>query len=62
MNKVLIILVFISVTHVQAQAPDSIWKRSLKKFESRDYNGVVEDMNIFLEKIRVFRKPYTTGV
>lgn len=54
MNKILIIIFFVATTLLQAQTPDSIWRRSLKKFENKDYNGVVEDMNVFLKALPNF--------
>jgi aminopeptidase N len=51
MRKIWISILFLPAILVQAQTPDSIWGRSLKKFEQKDYIGVVEDMNILLKTI-----------
>jgi aminopeptidase N len=36
---------------LHAQPPDSIWQRSLRKFEQKNYHGVIEDMNALLKEL-----------
>jgi aminopeptidase N len=63
MKKLLFILLLIPVTLAQAQSPDSIWHRSLKEFEYRDYHAVIEDMNILLKAIPNFADAfYNRGI
>jgi aminopeptidase N len=63
MRKLLILVLFISTTPVKAQPPDTLWQRSLKRFEQRNYNGVVEDMNSFLKVIPGFADAlYNRGI
>jgi aminopeptidase N len=63
MRKFLIVTLFLATSLVQAQPPDSIWQRSLKKFEQHNYNGVVEDMNVFLKMIPGFADAlYNRGI
>ena len=51
MNKIWISILLLSAITIQAQTPDSIWQRSLKRFEQTDYIGVIEDMNALLKVI-----------
>jgi len=54
MYKIFIIIILFSSSLLKAQTPDSIWVRSQKKYQDRDYNGVVEDLNLFLKKVPGF--------
>ncbi len=57
MKGIIAVYLLASMT-VQAQSPDSIWARSLKKYERQDYNGVVEDMNLLLKSNSGFAEAY----
>jgi aminopeptidase N len=63
MNKTWIIILFLGAQLAQAQTPDSVWQRSLKKFEQQNYLGVVEDMNALLKVIPGFANGlYNRGI
>jgi aminopeptidase N len=62
-SKLLIVILFSLATLAKAQPPDTLWQRSLKRFEQRNYNGVVEDMNSFLKMIPGFADAlYNRGI
>jgi len=63
MNKIWISLLLLSAVTVQAQSPDSIWQRSLNRFEQKDYIGMIEDMNALLKVIPGFANGlYNRGI
>ncbi len=63
MNKIWISILLLSALTIQAQTPDSIWQRSLKRFEQTDYIGVIEDMNALLKVIPGFANGlYNRGI
>jgi aminopeptidase N len=48
---------------VQAQTPDSIWKRSLERFKLQDFHGVIEDMDTLLSLVPDFPNAlYNRGI
>jgi aminopeptidase N len=51
MKKGLIVFMLLTASAVGGQTLDSVWKRSILRFEEQDYHGVVEDMDMFLEKM-----------
>ncbi len=54
---------FLSAISIQAQTPDSIWQRSLNRFDQSDYIGVIEDMNALLKVIPDFANGlYNRGI
>jgi hypothetical protein len=63
MNKILLCILFLSAISIQAQTPDSIWQRSLNRFDKSDYIGVIEDMNALLKVIPDFANGlYNRGI
>lgn len=52
-------IVFLLITSaIRSQSPDSIWQRSLKKFEQHNYHGVIDDMNALLRMLPIYSEAY----
>lgn len=63
MRKIWISVLLQSSILLQAQSPDSIWKRSQEKFKQQDYLGVVEDMNMLIRKNSAYANAfYNRGI
>jgi aminopeptidase N len=51
MRTIMIAFMLLTASVVGGQTLDSVWRRSILRFEEQDYHGVVEDMNIFLGRM-----------
>jgi aminopeptidase N len=45
-----LVIIVLTVPPLKGQTLDSIWQRSLKRFEINDYHGAIEDLNLILRR------------
>jgi hypothetical protein len=63
MKLKILLVTLLTSTLIDAQTPDSIWQRSLRRFEQQDFHGVIADMDTLLGLAPVFSNAlYNKGI
>jgi aminopeptidase N len=63
MKLKILLVTLLTSSLIDAQTPDSIWQRSLRRFEQQDFHGVIADMDTLLGLAPVFSNAlYNKGI
>jgi aminopeptidase N len=63
MRITVLLLFLIPAFTIQSQSPDSIWRRSIARFEQQNYHGVIEDLNTLADSDTLYPSAiYNRGI